>query len=182
MGSDAARDLLLYAVLPVWVLAGFSDYLCHRALKIEHANGVRESLLHWLMLGEVGAAILAGTFLHIDAAVFLFVLACLIAHEVTTHFDLKLATATRLVPPIEQQIHSLLEMLPFTAFLLIAVLQWEQVLALIGHGTADFSVRLAPFPGWTALGIGGSALVLFGLIPYVEELLRGYRAEARRSK
>ena len=47
METDAARILLLYVVLPAWVLAGFGDYLCHRALRIEHANGIRETVLHW---------------------------------------------------------------------------------------------------------------------------------------
>ncbi|MBV9045849.1 MAG: diguanylate cyclase, partial [Alphaproteobacteria bacterium] len=32
-------DVLVYVVLPLWVLAGFADYLCHRATHIEHANG-----------------------------------------------------------------------------------------------------------------------------------------------
>jgi hypothetical protein len=50
----AVWDLLVYVVLPLWVIAGFADYLCHRASNIGHANGMRESIIHWLMLAEVG--------------------------------------------------------------------------------------------------------------------------------
>lgn len=173
METDAARILLLYVVLPAWVLAGFGDYLCHRALRIEHANGIRETALHWLMLAEIGVAALAATFLHIDAAVMLFIFACLVAHEVTTYFDLKLATTTRFVPPVEQQIHSFLEILPFAAFLLILVRQWGQIRWFVLQGTPDFSIRLAPFPGWTPLIVSGAAITLFIFIPYIDELLRG---------
>lgn len=30
---------------PVWLAAGFADYLCHRAADTEHTSGWRESLL-----------------------------------------------------------------------------------------------------------------------------------------
>jgi DUF2934 family protein len=33
--SAAAETILLYFVLPLWLLAGFADYLCHRASQIE---------------------------------------------------------------------------------------------------------------------------------------------------
>src|SRR6267142_1013235 len=31
MDSSAAQTVLTYFVLPVWLAAGFADYLCHRA-------------------------------------------------------------------------------------------------------------------------------------------------------
>jgi hypothetical protein len=31
MDTGAAQAVLMYFILPVWVLAGFADYLCHRA-------------------------------------------------------------------------------------------------------------------------------------------------------
>jgi hypothetical protein len=31
MDSGAAQTVLMYFVLPVWLAAGFADYLCHRA-------------------------------------------------------------------------------------------------------------------------------------------------------
>ena len=119
-------DILMYIVLPLWVAAGFVDYCCHRASDVEHANGVKETTLHWLMLGEVGVPILAAVFLRIDALLIGFMILCLIVHEVTGYLDLKLAMATRKVTAFEQQVHSVLEMMPLTALLLLTALHWPQ--------------------------------------------------------
>jgi hypothetical protein len=32
--DEMLRALLMYFVLPVWLVAGFGDYLCHRAAHI----------------------------------------------------------------------------------------------------------------------------------------------------
>jgi hypothetical protein len=174
-------DILVYVVLPLWVLAGFGDYLCHRATDIEHANGAKESVLHWLMLGETGVPILVAVFFKVDALVLGFGLLCLIAHEITGHIDLQLAMATRKVSALEQQIHSLLEVLPLMALLLLAILHWRQAEALFGFGTqaADFSLVLKPFPGWAVIGPPGLAFLMFALLPYGEEFVRGLRAQRK---
>lgn len=181
MPFSAVWDVLMYIVLPVWVLAGFADYCCHRATDMERANGAKESALHWLMLGEVALPILAAVFLKIDALLFLFMIVCLIAHEITGYMDLVLAMATRKVTAFEQQVHSVLEMMPFTALLLLAILHWPQAEALFGFGTtqAEFSLGLKPAPSWTALIPPLIGFLVFAIFPYAEEFVRGLRAEAR---
>jgi hypothetical protein len=52
--SAITRDFLLYFIVPQWTAAGVADWLCHRASRIEQTTGARESLLHLLMLVEVG--------------------------------------------------------------------------------------------------------------------------------
>jgi hypothetical protein len=47
------QKVLLYGVLPLWMLAGFGDWLCHRVEHIEHTAGTKESALHWAMLAEL---------------------------------------------------------------------------------------------------------------------------------
>jgi hypothetical protein len=37
MLSDPTVLILMYFVLPLWLVAGFADWLCHRASHIEHA-------------------------------------------------------------------------------------------------------------------------------------------------
>ncbi len=182
MVNSPAWYLLVYLVLPAWLLVGFADYVCHRIQRIEHANGAKESLLHWLMLGEVGVPLLAGVFLKIDALIIAVMLVCWIAHEVTTHFDLKLAVRTREVPAYEQQVHSFLEVLPVAALLLICALHWHQAAALFGYGTerADFSLSPAALPQTWQLMLLSGALLIFGIIPYSEELTRGIRAQRDR--
>src|SRR5690242_10307343 len=98
---NAAWDILVYVVLPLWMLAGFGDYLCHRATQIEHCNGVKESILHWLMLGEVGLPLATAVFFRVNALVMLVMVAGLIAHEITSHIDLQLAIRTRKVTALE---------------------------------------------------------------------------------
>jgi hypothetical protein len=181
-GTDSAIwDLLVFAVLPLWLAAGFADYLCHRASDIEQANGARESLLHWLMLGEVGVPLLAVVFFRIDALLFALMLVCWIAHELTTHIDLALAIRTRCVSAFEQQVHSFLEVLPLAALFLLAALHWDQARALFGFGpaAADLSLALKPAPPPGELLALFGALTLFGGIPYAEELWRGMRAGRR---
>jgi hypothetical protein len=65
MDSGAAQAVLMYFVLPVWLAAGFADYLCHRAAAIEVTSGWKESLLHLLQLGEMAIPTLAAIFLEI---------------------------------------------------------------------------------------------------------------------
>jgi hypothetical protein len=54
MLSDPSVTILMYFVLPVWFIAAFADWICHRATSIETASGVKESAIHALMwaLGE----------------------------------------------------------------------------------------------------------------------------------
>jgi hypothetical protein len=173
--------VLVYIVLPLWVLAGFADYLCHRASNIEHVNGVKESALHWLMIGEVGVPILAALFLKIDALLIAFMIVFLIAHELTGYADLRFAMRTRRVTAFEQQVHSVLEILPLTALLLLCLLHWRQAQALFGFGpeTASFSIALKDPPTLSALIPPAVGFVIFAILPYLEEFWRGVRAEAR---
>jgi hypothetical protein len=180
MPYTAIWDVLMYLVLPLWVLAGFADYCCHRATDIEHATGTKESALHWLMLGEVGLPILAAVFLKIDALIFAFMIVCLVAHEFTGYLDLKLAMATRRVTAFEHQVHSVLEIIPLTALLLVALLHWPQAQALFGFGNAqpDFTLVLKTPPTWGALIPPLAGFLAFAIVPYLEEFIRGLRAQA----
>lgn len=175
------RDVLIFIVLPLWLLAGVADYLCHRAEHIETATGARESALHWLMLGETAIALAAATWLRVDALVFAFLLACFVAHEMTSHVDGRYARRTRHIGVLEFQVHALLEMMPFAALLLLAILHWPQALALLGLGRepADWTLALKPPPPWKAVLPFAAAFVLLGVLPYAEEFRRGLRARRR---
>ena len=172
-------DILVYVILPLWVLAGFADYLCHRATDLEHASGARESAIHWLMLAEVGVPLLAAVFFKVNALIMAVMIVFLIAHEITGHLDLKLAMRTRYVSPLEQQIHSLLEVLPFCAMLLVFILHWNQALALFGMGRehAEWFIGAKPLPSFAELMWPGIAFLIFAILPYAEEFIRGLRTK-----
>jgi hypothetical protein len=175
----------MYFVLPLWLAAGFADYLCHRAASIETTSGWKESLLHLLQFGEMAVPTLAAIFLEINALVILTMMLCLLAHEATAIWDVSYAYRKREVTPTEQHIHSFLEMLPLTGLLIVVTLHWQQFLALFGFGieVADFGLRLKnpPLP-WTYVGVILSVVLLFEVLPYLEEFVRGWRARERRDR
>ena len=59
----------MYFVLRLWLLAGFADYLCHRAAHIENSTAPKESFIHLLMFAEMGVPLLAAIFLEINALI-----------------------------------------------------------------------------------------------------------------
>ena len=187
-GSDmdtalVTQNVLMYFVLPLWVAAGFADYLCHRAAHIETASGAKESLLHLLQFAEMGVPILAALFLQINALVILVTIVCFLLHEATAFWDVSYAVTRREVTPLEQHVHSFLEMLPLLGLVLIAVLHWPQFLALFGLGSEparfDLTFKSGP-PSWTYVAVMLTLVLLFDLLPYLEELWRGLRANDGR--
>jgi len=146
--QDTAVILLMYAVYPLWVAAGFADWACHRATGIATTSGLKENLLHWLMYAEIGVGMAAVAFFEIDAAVLAIVLAVFIVHELTVYWDLDYSTMRRDVGPFEQMVHSFLELLPLASLLLLAAIAWPQALAVLhlGEGVADWSLRVKDQP------------------------------------
>jgi hypothetical protein len=179
---EPAVLVLLYFILPLWLAAGFADYLCHRASSIESTSGYKESLLHLLMFSEVAVPLLAAIFLEINALVIATMIVGFIAHQLTALWDVTFANDKRRVTPIEQQVHSFLEMLPLTGMLIVIILHWPQFLSLCGLGseTASFRIGLKPDPlPWTYVAAFLSAVLVFELAPYLEELVRGWRSRRR---
>lgn len=176
--SEAAVLVLLYFVLPLWLAAGFADYLCHRASSIELTSGYKESLIHLLMFSEVAVPLLAAIFFEINALVILLMVGGFIAHQLTALWDVSFAIDKRYVSPIEQQIHSLLEILPLAGMLIVIILNWPQFLSLWGLGTEAprFRIALKPDPlPWGYVAAFLAAVLVFEILPYLEELVRGWR-------
>jgi hypothetical protein len=181
--AEAVQSVLIYFILPVWFLAGIADWLCHRASDIEHTTGAKESVIHLLMFGEIAVPLLACLFLDINALVFLVMIVGFLAHEVTALWDVSYAVERRYVSPIEQHVHSFLEIVPLMAGLFIALLHWPQLLALFGLGNEPPRFTIAwkdpPLPfGFIAAVLGGA--LLLELLPYLEEFWRGLRGARGR--
>lgn len=173
--------LLLYGVVPAWLLAGLADWLCHRRSHIEATSGATESALHLLLLAEMGIPLLAAIYLETNALVFALLVAGALVHEVTTWFDLRVATSSRVIGVLEQMIHSVLEACPVVIVLLLATAQWSQFTALFGFGSEPPRFDLAaathapPAAYSIALAVG---VALLAVGPYAEELLRARRSRA----
>jgi hypothetical protein len=177
--TAAASWILAWLVVPLWIAAGFADWLCHRRADIEHTAGAPESLLHLLMFAELGVPLLAVLLLEVNALVFALMAIAFVLHEFTALWDVRYALARRTVAPLEQHVHSFLELLPLMGILLLAVLHPGQVLALFGLGSDAPRFELAwKDPPLRAGYIAGVliAVVLLSALPYLEELVRGIRA------
>jgi hypothetical protein len=181
--EQAIHELICWFILPLWFVAGFADYLFHRRTHIEQNSGVRESLIHHLMMAEVGLPLIMAAFFRLDAGLILIFAVCLIEHEITGNIDIRCAEDHgRDVSPTEDQVHSVLEILPLTAALLVILPHFGQVLALLGMGTehADLSIALKqPPPLWQIL-VTGAALIVLVIGPYTEETIRCAMAQRMR--
>jgi hypothetical protein len=104
--------------------------------------------------------------------------------EATAYWGLRLAVSRREVTPIEQIIHSFMEMMPLVGLWLAGLLREDELRALAGSARrpADFSLRLKNEPlaaRYRAVPL--SAIALLGVVPYFEELWRTAQAAASSS-
>jgi len=179
---DPQMLLLLYFVLPVWLIAGFADWICHRATDIENTTGLKETWIHILMFLEMGLPLLSALFLEVNALVIGFMIVLFFCHEATALWDVSYAVTAREVKPVEQHVHSFLEMVPLMALLLVISRHCPQFQALFGLGDEsprfELKWRADPLPtGYIIFVL--SAIFLLEMLPYLEEYWRGKKARRR---
>lgn len=185
MDPTASRlaEALLYGLVPLWMLAGFADYGCHRVQRIEHSSGVVESGLHLLMLAELGIGLAAALLFAVDAAVLALLLAACLAHEATLWADLAYAARKRRIPLPEQWVHGLQQAIPWIGFAALVLLHPEQARALFGMGgeAPDWSWRAKAVPlPWTYLGGLAALGTVLVLLPFLGEYRRCRAAALKR--
>ena len=175
----------MYFVLPIWLIAGFADYLCHRATNIAKTSGTKEALIHLLMLAEVGIPIAMALHFEVNALIIGIMLVMYFVHEATAMWDVIYASEHREITPIEQHVHNYLGMLPLLGLLIVVLLHWGQFLALFGWGEEAARLGLIekspPVPWSYTIGIL-TAVALLAVLPYLEELWRCMRAGSTTSK
>jgi len=181
--EEVARLLLMYLVVPLWILAGLADWWCHRRTGIERTSGLAENAFHWVLLAEAGIGLLAAALLEINAAVLLLVFAGFLAHELTTYAELRLTMHLREIRAFEQMVHSFMEVLPLLLLILLAVMQWDQVLALFSQATPDLELRPKEQP-WsgTWLRAVAAAVAVFNVLPLAEESWRCLQERDARAR
>jgi hypothetical protein len=180
--SDLLSVSILYFFIPLWLLAGFGDWMFHRITNISETSGIKESLLHLMMLAEMGLPLLAGLFLEINALIISLMILSFFVHEATVWCDLRYTADKRPILPGEQMIHSYQELMPFLLLTLVIFLQWDQFAALVtANGSAEFRLewKRQPLPpGYlTVLLLSASVLVI---LPFLEEFWRCYRDDPGR--
>lgn len=177
--AEATRNLVLYFAMPLWMLMGFSDYLCHRATKIERTSGLNESLLHSLMLLEMSVPVTLCLFFEVTPLIIVFMIVAFFIHEVTAICDIAFAQDKREIWLIETHIHSYLGVLPFMMGSFVICLNWNHFLALFGFGSEparfEFIWKQPQLSVWYHV-VSNTLLTLLLVIPYGEEAWRCYRA------
>ncbi|AKN73605.1 MULTISPECIES: hypothetical protein [Streptomyces] len=185
--SDVTTRFLLYGLLPGWFLPGLADWAMHRRTRIEDTAGTKESLIHSLMMAEVGVPIALTLRYEVNPLLLSVQLGAAAVHEATALWDVRTAVdSDREVKPVEQHIHSFLESLPFGGLASLMCLHADQVRSLLRGGRGDPDAwRLVPrrrplSPGYlAAIGVAIGACVL---LPYGEELVRCRRAARARKR
>jgi hypothetical protein len=181
--ENANRRFLLYGVLPLWFVPAVADWVMHRRSDIEHTSGVRESAVHALMMTEAGIPVVAGLTARVNPLVLSLMGGAALAHGATALWDVSLATDKREVGPVEQHIHSFLEVLPLTAAAFTTCLHWDQVREVTkGVGRTDDWKLLPKQRPLSAryLAAIGAGVGLCVVLPYAEEMIRCVRARRDR--
>lgn len=181
--ASVLRTLLAFVWAPLLVLAGALDWACHRQQRIELTAGLGESLLHLLMIGVIGVALLAALLLEATTGLFLLLLLALLLHEASYVADLKLALSRRRIPAVEQWVHGFQHLLPWVGAAGLLALSPAQALAILPWTSqrADWGLRLRAEPvAWEyAVALVAAALV-FNVVPFLSEAWRAARAQRRQ--
>ncbi|WP_406320454.1 diguanylate cyclase [Streptomyces sp. NBC_00519] len=184
--GDATTRYLLYGLLPSRFVPGLADSVMHRRSRIEDAAGTKESLIHALMMTEVGIPIALTLRYEVNPLLLSVQLGGAAVHEATALRDVRTAVRSdREVTPLEQHVHSFLESLPFGALSALMCLHADQVKALLRGGGHPGAWRPVPRRRPLSRGCLAGIAVAIGTcvaLPYGEELLRCVRAARRERK
>ncbi|GAC15943.1 hypothetical protein [Aliiglaciecola lipolytica] len=181
--TDPTLAILMYFVVPIWLLAGIVDWFCHRRSNIAQTSGAKESLIHLLMFAEVGIPLILILICEVNSLIIAISIIMFLLHELTAMWDVSYAVTKRRVGPVEQHVHSFLEMIPLLALVLIIARHWPHFTSLFTPSgfPPDFTLRLkeAPLPT-TYLSIVLFIAVVLEFAPYVEEFIRGMKARSNK--
>ncbi len=181
----ASRRYLLYVLLPVWFVPGFLDYLMHRRTHIEDTAGPRESLIHSLMMTEIGIPAWIALLCEVSPGMLAAMAAAAAVHDATAIVDARTAVrGGRRVSPAEMNVHRFLEALPFTALGVLCCLHWDKLRELRGRPSSRWwriELKREPLPVPYLAGIAAATVALIA-VPYAEELARCLLASRRRAQ
>lgn len=126
----------------LWLTAGAMDFWLHRASSIETTSGLKESALHLVQIAILGAATLLWLSFRPSQLLFLILLALVCLHAITGYWDTRVAYPNRAIRPLEQHVHSILDLAPWIA---IGAISWAMPDT---HVVTGLAFRLAPVALW----------------------------------
>jgi hypothetical protein len=171
-------NMILYGLLPLWGIAGFIDWLCHRATHVERTSGLKESLIHSLMGLQLGIPILLCLIFQVNVLIFLTCALMCVLHEIVAHWDVHYASPLRRISIWEVHVHNYMATVPLYLFMLIAVINWDVALKTVTFrwGGQFRLIPLASRPGSDAyLPWYLAFMAVLCVFPYLEENIRCLR-------
>lgn len=171
-------NLILYGLLPLWGIAGFLDWCCHRATRLESTSGLKESLIHSLMGFQLGIPILLCLLFEVNVLVLLVCVAVWLLHEVVAHWDVQYATPRRHISIWEVHVHNYMATVPLYLLMLLVILNWDvAVKAMTLDWNGQFELRLLSHrPGGNRyLPLYLAFMTALCVFPYLEENIRCLR-------
>jgi hypothetical protein len=171
-------NLILYGLLPLWGIAGFIDWCCHRATRVESTSGLKESLIHSLMGIQLGIPIVLCLLFEVNVLVLLICGSMWLLHEVVAHWDVYYATPRRHISIWEVHVHNYMATVPLYLLMLVVILNWDvAVKAVTLDWSGQFGLRpLRERPGGSAyLPAYLAFMAALCVLPYLEENIRCLR-------
>lgn len=170
--------LFIELAMADWLVAGACDWWCHRRTRIEATSGLAESLLHWLMLTLGAVGLLLALALQPSLALMTVLFVLWLGHQTVTWLELRYVVQRRNVRPIEQMVHSFLELIPLGLIVVMALDVWFTGASRPGGWTLKARPweSLAPLP----LALYAAGTVVLVVVPFAEETWRCHRYRRRQ--
>ncbi len=139
------------------------DFGLHRARSIEATSGLEESGLHLAQIAILGAATLLWLSFRSSQPLFLILLALVFVHAITGYWDTRVAYPKRAIRPLEQHVHSILDLAPWIA---IGAVYWAMPDT---HVVTGLAFERAPVALWLFATVPA---LLLTVLPALIELRR----------
>jgi hypothetical protein len=174
---EQATLRFVYAGYLAWLAAGCADFACHRLSRLPETSGFRECGLHVLQIVIVGAGVSLFLLMEPERGLLVAIAALAIVHAVFGYMDTRSAYGLRPITPVEQHLHSILDMAPWIALGMLAMIV-ESRDASTGWYLRP---RDTPFPlqTWVSVLVPAFALVL---LPVIAEWMACWRAKTRMKR
>ncbi|ADV28696.1 putative transmembrane protein [Pseudoxanthomonas suwonensis 11-1] len=106
-----------------WLAAGFVDFTQHRRTDLPHTSGLRESVMHGVQLGLLGLVVLSWLLFAPGLGLRLLLGVLVLLHAVAGYIDTLSAFGRRTITPLEQHVHSVMDMAPWIALGVVVLVQ-----------------------------------------------------------
>lgn len=171
--DDDTGALLAWGALVLywlWTIAGCLDFACHRATNLPATSGIAESRLHLVQLALCGVGTSMVLALSPTAGLAVIVAVIVLVHAWAGYRDTRAAfRGGRTILPVEQHLHSVLDVAPWVALAAVSWLAWRAPATQWSLELRQVPISLAT---WAMVVVPGLALCV---VPALVEFRNAWR-------